>query len=221
MSRIAPQSGLVLGGAPRVELLPPEVALQEKARSTRRGLIGLFIVVLLIVIGGYGAAVLHGQQAQSDLAAAQARTGAIQAERQKYGAVTTTDALITDIGSARTLGASTEIIWSNMLDSIRASLPGGVTITSATMKGTAPWETALTPAGPLREPRIATISLVISSPTIFDATDIVRSLVSVPGFADATPDTVTGGTDGYSTTITLNVNDKALSGRFAAKEASK
>jgi hypothetical protein len=221
MSRVAPQSGLVLGGQPRVELLPPEVAQQEKSRATRRRLIGLFVVVLLVVVAGYGLAVFRGQQAQGDLAAAQARTGAIQAERQKYSAVTTTDALISDIGAAQTLGASTEIIWSNLLDSIRASLPAGVTITSATMKGTAPWETALTPAGPLREPRIATITLVISSPTIFDATDIVRALVTVPGFADATPDTVTGGSGGYSTTITLNVNDKALSGRFAAKGASK
>ncbi len=221
MSRVAPQSGLVLGGQPRVELLPPEVALGEKARATRRRLIALFIVVLLVVIVGYGAAVFHGQQAQGDLAAAQARTGVIQAERQKYAAVTTTDALITDIEAARTLGASTEIIWSDLLDSIRASLPAGVTITSATMKGTAPWEAALSPAGPLREPRIATLAIVISSPTIFDATDIVRSLVNVPGFADATPDSVTGGAGGYSTTITLNVNDKALSGRFAAKGASK
>ncbi|MES2169264.1 MAG: hypothetical protein V4479_00870 [Actinomycetota bacterium] len=221
MSRVAPQAGLVLGGQPRVELLPPEVAQNEQARATRRRLIALFVVVLIIVIAGYGAAVFHGQQAQGDLAAAQARTAAIQGERQKYAAVTTTDALITDIDAARTLGASTEIIWSDLLDSIRASLPAGVSITSATMKGTAPWEVPLTPAGPLREPRIATLSIVISSPTIFDATDIVRALVTVPGFADATPDTVTGGSGGYSTTITLNVNDKALSGRFAAKGASK
>jgi hypothetical protein len=79
------------------------------------------------------------------------------------------------------------------------------------------------PAGPLREPRVATLTFVISSPTIMDATANVRSLVDVPGFADATPDSVTEADGIYSTTVTLNVDKKALSNRFAdeTKEASK
>lgn len=221
MSRPVAAAGLVLGGEPRVELLPPEVAQQEKARGMRRLSAIAVVVVLILVLGGYGLATLQSAQAQADLTAAQARTSVIQAERAKYSKVTTTAQLIGDIQTARTLGASTEILWPDLMAAIRSSLPAGVFIQSATMKGRAPWDAALTPGGPLRQPRIATLTLVISSPNIFDATAIVRSLVNVPGFADATPDTVSGTSGGYTTTVTLNVNEKALSGRFAAKDAAK
>lgn len=222
MSRVeVSMAGLVLGGEPRVELLPPEVRQQERARGMRRLSAIAVMAVLVLALGGYGVAGFHNARAQADLAAAQARTGVIQAERARYAKVTTTAERIADIPAARTLGASTEILWPDLMASIRSSLPPGVVIESATMKGRAPWDAELVPGGPLRQPRIATLTLVITSPTIFDATAIVRSLVVVPGFADATPDTVAGTANGYSTTVTLNVNDRALSGRFAAKNASK
>ena len=130
---------------------------------------------------------------------------------------------MSDVTEAKTLGASTEVLWSDLISAVRGSLPDGVLIESATMKARAPWEPEFTPAGPLRQPRVATLTFVISSPTILDATAIVRSLVNVPGFADATPDSVTEADGIYSTTVTLNVNKKALSNRFAVdtKEASK
>lgn len=215
------QQTLLLGAQPRVELLPPEVKLRERARSMRRASVGVLALVVLLVGTGYGTATYRSAQAATELSVAQARTAQLQVERQKYAPVTTTSAAISDIGRARTLAASTEILWSNLMDSILATLPPGVTITSATMKGQAPWEAALVPSGPLREPHIATISIVVASPTIFDAAAVSRSLASVPGFADATPDSLVGSPTGYSTTITLNINDKALSGRFAIKGASK
>ena len=115
------------------------------------------------------------------------------------------------------------MLWADLIAAVRSSLPEGVLIQSATMKARAPWEPALEPAGPLRQPRVATVTIVITSPTILDATAIVRSLVNVPGFADATPDSVTEADGLYSTTVTLNVNEKALSNRFAddSTEASK
>ena len=121
------------------------------------------------------------------------------------------------------LADSTPAALPALISAVRGTLPDGVLIESATMKARAPWEPEFTPAGPLREPRVATLTFVISSPTILDATAIVRSLVDVPGFADATPDSVTEADGIYSTTVTLNVNEKALANRFAddTKEASK
>lgn len=45
MSKRTERDAVVIGGEPRVNLLPPEVALRKKARSARRGLVALVIIV--------------------------------------------------------------------------------------------------------------------------------------------------------------------------------
>lgn len=214
---------LVLGGEPRVFLLPPEAALREKARGMRRLSIVLLVLVIVLVGAGYGWASYTNADAQNALTLSQAQTKSLVAQRQKYAKATSVAALVSGVSESKILGASTEVLWADLVSAVRASLPEGVLIESATMKSRAPWEPEFTPAGPLRQPRVATLSFVISSPTILDATEIVRALVNVPGFADATPDSVTQADGIYSTTVTLNVNEKALSNRFAkdTTEASK
>jgi hypothetical protein len=44
--------GLTLGGEPRVQLLPASVKLREKARATRRLMV--MLVVLAMVVAGAG-----------------------------------------------------------------------------------------------------------------------------------------------------------------------
>ncbi|MEO7123224.1 MAG: hypothetical protein ABI400_08945 [Lacisediminihabitans sp.] len=217
------KSSLVLGGEPRVSLLPPEAALREKQRGMRRLSVMLLVLVIVLVGAGYGWAFFKNADAQGSLATSQAQTRSLNAQRQKYAKATNVAARVTEAEDSKALGASTEVLWAGLIDSVRSSLPAGVLIESATMTARAPWEPELAPAGPLREPRVATVTIVISSPTILDATAIVRSLVNVPGFADATPDSVTQADGLYSTSVTLNVNKKALSNRFATKttEASK
>ncbi len=217
------RDNLILGGEPRVFLLPPEAALREKARGMRRLSVLLLVLILVIVGAGYGWAFFQNADAQSALAASKAQTQSLVTQRQKYAKATTVAARVSDVEDSKKVGTSTEVLWADLIASVRSSLPAGVLIESATMKARAPWEPELAPAGPLREPRVATITIVISSPTILDATAIVRSLVNVPGFADATPDSVTEADGLYSTSVTLNVNKKALSNRFATDttEASK
>ena len=217
------KKSLVLGGEPRVFLLPPEAAQREKARGARRLSILLLVLVIVAVGAGYGYAFSLNTTAQGALAEAQSQSAALVKQRKQYSKATAVAAKVTDVTDAKTLGASTEVLWSDLISAVRGSLPEGVLIESATMKARAPWEPEMLPAGPLREPRVATLTFVISSPTILDATAIVRSLVDVPGFADATPDSVTEADGIYSTTVTLNVDKKALSNRFAtdSKEASK
>jgi hypothetical protein len=217
------RDSLILGGEPRVFLLPPEAALREKARGMRRLSVLLLVLVIVLVGAGYGWAFYKNADAQGALASSQAQTKSLVTQRQKYAKATTVASRVSDVEASKKLGASTEVLWADLINSVRSSLPEGVLIESATMKARAPWEPELEPAGPLRQPRVATVTIVISSPTILDATAIVRSLVNVPGFADATPDSVTEADGLYSTSVTLNVNEKALSNRFAddKTEASK
>lgn len=213
--RLKQGAGPALGGEPRVFLLPPEAALREKARGMRRLSVLLLVLIIVVVGAGYGWAFFRNSSAQEALAASQAQSQSLVTQRQKYAKATTVASLVSGVAESKKLGASTEVLWADLIDAVRSSLPQGVAIQSATMKARAPWEPPLEPAGPLRQPRVATLSIVITSPTILDATAIVRSLVNVPGFADATPDSVTEASGTYSTTVTLNVNEKALSNRFA------
>ncbi|WP_349902540.1 hypothetical protein [Parafrigoribacterium humi] len=217
------KKSLALGGEPRVFLLPPEAAQREKARGARRLSVLLLVLVVVLVGAGYGYAFSLNSSAQDSLTQAQAQSAALVKQRKQYSKATAVASKVSDVTDAKRLGASTEVLWSDLISAVRGSLPDGVLIESATMTGRAPWQPELLPAGPLREPRVATLTFVISSPTILDATAIVRSLVDVPGFADATPDSVTKADGIYSTTVTLNVDKRALSNRFAddAKEASK
>ncbi|WP_165063405.1 hypothetical protein [Marisediminicola senii] len=208
---------LVLGGEPRVNLLPPELAQKAVFRKTRSTLAGVVIIALVAVGAGFGVAQYRLMAAQSDLAAAQQRTTELLAEQGTYADAVSATALVASGERARTLGTSTEVLWNDMFGAIQAFLPDGVTIVSGTMTGRAPWEPELLPAGPLRQPRVGTLTLVVSSPTVLDATDIVRRLSALEGFADATPAGVTMEESTYMTTIMLNVGEEALSGRFATE----
>jgi hypothetical protein len=203
-----------IGGPPRVNLLPPEVAQRSRAQAMRRGLAGLVVAAVVVAGAGYALAFLYAADAQSKLAAAQAHTQELLTEQLKYADATTTANLVAATTQARGVATSTEVIWSDLIYAIGAYFPPGSGIISGTLLGQTPWATPMLPAGPLREGRIATVTLVIASPTIPDVDTLTRSLSKLPGFADATEDLVTPYGAGYSTTITLNINQDALSGRF-------
>jgi len=216
------RTALVLGGEPRVELLPPEVGVRAQAASLRR-VATLGVIAAVVLVGGaYTLASLNNARAQVELTEAQERTSSLIAARQKYAEVSSATALADSIVAARALNASTEVLWSSLITEVSTKLPAGVSIESATMKARSPWESTLAPSGPLRQARVGTVSMVLASPTIVDATTVIRGLETIPGYADATPDALTGGGGSYRLTITFNVGDKALSGRFAERtEASK
>jgi hypothetical protein len=214
-------TSLVLGGDPRVFLLPLKFALADKARTMRRYSVLGLVLLIVIVGGGYVYASYRNSFAGEALAAVQVQTKSIAVDQKRFSEATSVARLISGITQAEAVGASTEVIWADLIAAAGDSLPPGTLLESAVMTGRAPWEAAFVPAGPLRQPRVATLSIVIASPTIPDATAIVRSLDQVTGFADATPDSIIVKDGVYKTTVTLNVNEDALSGRFASKDVSK
>jgi hypothetical protein len=211
---------LVLGGEPRVDLLPPEVGLRVKARATRR-MLGLLVVLALVVAAaGYVAGYFRLADEQAKLTAAEARTQELLAEQLQYADATAVADLVETTTTTRAVATSTEVSWAYVLGEI-GLLPADAALYSFTVRAPAPWEAALLPAGPLREPRVATMTLEIRSNTVFDATAFARRLATIKGFADATPDIVardeSNGT--YTTTITLNLGPESFSGRFVDDEA--
>lgn len=211
-------SGIVLGAEPRADLLPPEVGQTRRARTIRRLLAFLAIVTIVVVGGGYSAAALRAAQAQGGLEDAQRRTATLQAEKLEYAEATSLSTLVTTVTMARALGVSNEVLWNRYYNAIAAFLPAGVSIVSGSMTSRVPWAPELVPSGPLRVPRIATMTMVLSSENILDETAIVRRLAELPGFGDASPDTLARQEDSYRMTITINLTSDAVSGRFAPAE---
>ncbi|MGX5682073.1 hypothetical protein [Schumannella luteola] len=217
-----PLPGLVFGGEPRANLLPPEVLERSKARRARGYLVLAVVLVLAATGGGYVAASLYALRAQSALEAAQTRTTELLQEKASYAEVISATNAISLITQTREQASSTEVIWGDFVaDELLAAIPGTVLfvntiIASAPM----PWEAPLATAGPLREPRVGTFQLRYATPTAPDALAIYRSFESIEWVSDISIDLIEKIDDpvGYATTITINLNADALSQRWSESD---
>lgn len=213
-----PIPGLVLGAEPRAHLLPPEVSERGKAKRTRGVLIFLVVLVLLLTGAAYGLVSVQAIQAQAALAASQAHTLELIEQRAQYTetvAVTRSRDVISEV---RINATSNEVIWADILDKISAQLSPN-SYAEWLAQGTTPWASQLGAAGPLRESRVASLTLVVTSPVPFDATALFLAIQRLPEIADVTLDDITqpSGALTYDATFTINLSEEALSGRWVAE----
>ncbi len=211
---------LVLGGEPRVELLPPEVKLRERHRDTRRLLVLLVILAVVVAGAGITGAYWRSFQAEAALAVAQSRTVELLAEQSRYTDAAALAATVDSVRQARADAASSEVLWQDVTEQIRTHLPEGVELDVAVMLSRLPWAEPLDVTGALREPRVAQASLILVSDTVPDPIDLARALSRIDGYADSSVDMVEWVKDHnhYHTMISLNLNEEALSHRFAEQE---
>ncbi|MGO4104371.1 hypothetical protein AB4Y63_10500 [Leifsonia sp. YAF41] len=220
MSRQSKSDILVIGGEPRVDLLPPEVRKERQARVVRRRL-GLGVIgVLLIVVLGAGAATALSIQAQAQLLAEQSRTGELLAEQAKYMEVRTVQNQVGLVRAAQQVGASTEINWKDYLQKVQATLPAGVTIDTVDVDSASPMAIYVQPTAPLQGARVATVNFTAKSTGLPDVPTWLTALTTLPGYADALPDSVTldEATGIYTVSITMHVSDAAFAQRFVEEK---
>lgn len=212
--------GLVIGGVPRVDLLPPEVRAHGKSKTLRRGLVMGVLGVTLLVILGVGGASFLALQSQSALAAEQARTTSLLSQQSKYVELRKMQSEATLIKAAQSVGASTEIDWKAFLDNIQATLPANVVVNTVTVDSATPLAIYEQPTAPLQGERIATVSFTATSPTLPEIPKWLTALSSLKGYSDANPDSVTldTTTGSYTVTISMHVNTDAFDNRFLEKK---
>ncbi|WP_348788694.1 hypothetical protein [Leifsonia sp. NPDC080035] len=211
---------IAVGGEPRVSLIPPEVLARRKARGVRRSLAWGVLGVVLITVAAVGGTAVLGIRAQIDLVAAQARTGELLAEQAQYTEVRKVQDQVSLVEAAQQVGASTEIDWKDYLQKVQATLPGDVSMTAVTIDSSTPLATYAQPTAPLQGARVATLTFEASSPTLPVVPVWLTALAKLPGFADATPGSVSldETTKTYTLSITMHINETAFDRRFDSQE---
>ena len=216
MSRTSASEELIIGGEPRVDLLPPVVKARQRGKALRRGL-GLGVVVAIVLMGaGIGAASWQAAMSQGQLSAAQERTTDLLAEQSEYVEVRQVQDDVDISLAARQVGASTEVDWKAYLLEVSALLPPDVTVDEVDVISASPLVLFEQATAPLQASRIATIQIKLTSPSLPTVPEWLEALKALPGYADATPGSITlSGAGGYEVDLTLHINEGAYSNRFA------
>lgn len=219
MKRTVDSRELILGGEPRADLLPPELKARRAGRALHRAM-GMGLVGLIVLMGiTIGAVSLNAFVKHNELAAATLQTDNLLLDTSKYAEVRRVQNQYDTTLSVRALGLSTEVDWKVYLESIRSMLPADVTIDIVTVSSASPWTPFAQSEVPLTGPRTASLVLTVTSPSVPPVPDWLDDMKTLSGYSDATPGSITRDDNAnYVVTIALNINEEALSNRFAVKE---
>lgn len=214
---------LVIGGTPRVDLLPTEVHVDRRQRAAvRRAWLGVVAVAVAVGIAAVAAGLVRSS-ADTALSLAQSETVSLLQQQRQYAEVRTAEGDSSRLEAAQQVGGATEIDWSATLGAIRAKLPTGVEISGVTVDSASATEAYTQSVDPLQGQRIATVTVDAKTsglPSVPEWLDAVRT---VPGFVDATANSVTRDENSgqYTVNLTIHLDDKALDGRYAADAQKK
>jgi hypothetical protein len=211
---------LVIGGAPRVDLLPPEIKSSQRGASIRR-LLGVGIVAMLVVCGaGSALAALQAGISQQKLADAQSESELLVSQQSEFLEVREVAQKVDTISSAQKVGSATEVDWNDYLGKVSATLPGDVVIRSFLIEAGTPIEAHPQATVPLQGSRVATLKFTVNSPAVTSIQAWLVALQELPGFADATPGNLTFVDDGayYTAEVTIHITSEAYSYRFLSDD---
>lgn len=218
-------AALVVGGAPRANLLPPEIILKRTQRKTRQKLrVGVFAVAIAVAAGCVGSVAFSTAAAVQASAAQQELQGLVN-QQLEYAQVKGLQDTIKAIHAGQQVGASTEIDWRDYLTSLQNTLPAGVTIDTVSVEEGTPMAAFAQPTAPLQGSRVASLTFTAVSTSLPSIPDWLRSMAKLPGFVDATPGSVKLEDGVYKADVLMHINTDAFTLRFdpatiAANEAA-
>ena len=206
---------LVVGGVPRVDLLPPEIQLDKEASALRTRVVFWLAFLLVICAVGYFLAFLHAQDSASKLAAEQQKTAKLLEQQKTYAIVNTTSDELLLVQQAQGVGDSTEIDWNDYIHKIYDTLQPGMLFTSITVASSSPIASIPGPTIVLEKPRIATIDFVAAAPDFPSARRWLDALTKLPGFADVALTSLSLAPDNSVViNVTLHIGADAYDKRF-------
>jgi hypothetical protein len=214
MSKKEKAGALVVGGTPRVSLLPAEINETKQARLLRRRLFSGIFLVVVIVLAAIGGATFFALESQINLDAGNEETSAILAEKAKYSEAGQIADQVELAKTARAVGTSTEIDLADYLTRIQDALPGGAKLTSVAFDSGSPISPYTQATVPLQDSRIGTFTFTVSTTSLPDLEVLMNSLVALPGYTDAFPTSVGFSKGEFTTALILHINNDALAYRY-------
>lgn len=213
IGRAKSAEGLVLGGVPRVHLLPPEVEGQRKVRAFRRSLLTGLAASVIVVILAIAATSLLLTSAVAQQADEQARGLLLATQLKKYSAVTGVQAQVDAITAAQPVAVQGEILWAPFVATLQASLPAGTSITSFTAKLDQAGTDAAT--NPLLGAHVATLSVTAEGPQDI-LTTWLGQLTTLKGVVNSNPGAVAISPDPglYVVNVDLLIGTDVIADRF-------
>lgn len=210
---------LVYGGIPRANLMPPEVGMRRRESARRRSLIALSALVVVAVVAGVVASFLYAAAAEQRLADERRITDQLLQTQLEFTEVTQVRADLQTILDLRTQLASVEVLWADALAPYLEALGDDVEVSAVSVLSDQPAQPPLGVTGPLRQPRVATVNLTVTTPRTPEPWIWFREWEKVSTFADASIGRVTlNDVDGYDVVLTINLNAEALSQRFSSPD---
>lgn len=211
---------LVIGAAPRIDLMPPEVRQRQKDKSTRGVLTIMVIVAAGAVAVFYLSALLAAGVANTQLQAAQSRTNDLLTEQQIYAEVPAIKGAIATGAEAEQLAVSTQIDWQTTMSQIGATLPSGTSLKSVTATSTTPISSIEQSQSLTQPPHIATLAILIESATLPNSAELLRRLQAIDGFAGAWLLSANQADAGFEVSIVLNLSTDAIDTAVGVDESN-
>jgi hypothetical protein len=203
---------------PQVNLLPGEVTKGRRLRSIKKLLVLALAVVVLIATLGYAGALLLAGSAARELESAQAEGQTLQAEKAQYAQVPQTLSAIALAESARQQGMSSEILWPDYLEALRAVTPDGVSYDTMSVAVGGPGQPYTGAGNPLAGSTIGQVTFSARSLTLPDTAAWIDAIEQVEGLANPWFSSASLAEDEgvvyYQVEATVDLLPSALSGRF-------
>jgi hypothetical protein len=152
--------------------------------------------------------------AQVQLGISQQAQQALVAEQGQYKEVRDVKDTIATIMAGQEVGASTEIAWRDYLVLLQQTLPAGVTLQSVAIDSGTPMAAFGQSDAPLQGTRVAALTFTASTDTLPSIPDWLRAMVTLPGFVDAIPGSVSRDGDAYVTQVLMHIDSGAFSLRY-------
>lgn len=209
-------TNITVGGAPRADLMPPEIRIKRSQLRTRRSLRMALFGVFVVVVVACGATWAWSAVSQTTLASARQQAQQLLVEQGRYSGVTTLKDSIALVKAGQVVGDSTEINWNDYVTKVLATLPSGLSLDAMSVDTATPFQAYSQSDTPLQGGRIASFTLTAKSDTTPTIPPWLDALATLPGFVDATPGSVTLGSDGiYTSTVVMHIGPEAFASRFA------
>ena len=213
-------SGDVLGSghplSPRVNLLPPEIAVRRRFRQVQGGL-GAGVLASVAVMGLlYAAAVGSAQDAEAELREVKAEGAATQAQQAQYAEATAVYARADAAQVMLTQAMGEEVRYSTLLHGLATSVPDEVWLKNI----------AFTQTPPAATPGDATVGIgtVSFTGTAYDHDDVAAWLESLAGqkgyakpYLTSSTEALIGKEVAADFVSTVVVTPDALSRRYAVQ----